>query len=234
MKTLRNLGYFNLLVGFPLFYYSFSLWFLGLIPAGLVFLGLAWAYRHRPFLGAGGQAALGLLPVVATALALAGAATRAARPYRQTVLVPAGYRGLVVIGYGVAQGQPEAWDEDSRLIRVSRQGTAATRFALADQGTIAPENDRFYAVSATGGRQALPTFKAFLTPPPAPTAVGVYHTYLNGGPNVLVSVVARADSMTQYLDTATFTLRPAYSRQARAMAGRLGVGTRLPAGAAAR
>lgn len=221
MKTLRNFGYFNLLVGFALFYYSFFIGYLALLPLGLVFLALAWAYRNRPLLSPGRQAWLGLLPALGITLGLTAAGGWASRPFRQTVLVPAGYRGLVVIGYDAPTGQPKVWDEDGRLIRVSSHGLAVTQFSLADQGDIAPENDTFYTVSATGQRTLLPKFKAFFLPPPLPTTLGVYHTYLDGGPDLMVCVIARADSISHYQDAAGYVLRPTYARRAKAIADSL-------------
>lgn len=221
MKTLRNFGYFNLLVGFPLFYYSFFIGFLWLLPAGLIFVGLGWAYRHRPFLSPGRQAALGLFPALSTSLFVVGAMAWGNRPLRQTVLVPAGYRGLVVIGYDVSHGQPKVWDEGGRLIRVSPQGTAATQFMLAEEGVISGKNDKVYAVTATGKRQRLYEFNAFFLPAPPPTTLGVYHVYTNAGPDLIVCVIARADSISHYIDTASYTLRPAYIRQVKSIADTL-------------
>jgi hypothetical protein len=220
MKTLRNFGYFNLLAGFPLFYYSFFIGYLALLPLGVVFLVLAWAYRHRPFLRPGGQAWLGLLPALSLTLGLASASVWGERPFRQTVLVPAGYRGLVVIGYDAPHGQPEAWDEGGRLIRLSAHGTAATRFTRTDKGIISAENDKFYSLSATGQRRRLPELLDLHLSIP-PSTVGVYHLIPSPEPDLLVCIVARADSLSSYLDTASYSLRPVYVRQMKTIADSL-------------
>lgn len=226
MKTLRNFGYFNLLAGLPISYFMFTSFFAWMVPAGLLMVGLAWFYRTRPFLGPSGQAGLGLFPVLSTLVVYVGLVAWSNRPFRQTVLVPAGYRGLVVVGYGVAGGQPLAWDEDGRLIRLSPQGTAAVQFVYGEDIRGA-EYDKFYEVAANGERSSLPDLRAQF-PRTTPKTVGVVHTYVGGGPEMLVCVVARADSLGYYLEPESNTLQPAYAQRVKTIAATLGVPNQLP------
>jgi hypothetical protein len=218
MKTLRNFGYFNILVSLPLGYFLFTNWYFWLLPAGVVFWLVALIFRDRQLVSSRWQTAIGLLPLVVTTAAIVSATARANQPFRQTILVPAGYRGLVVIGYGIADGQPEAWEDGNRLIRVSSQGTADTQFQPVE-GQRSPEYDKVYSVTATG--QRFPLRELLSQSAPAAGEVGVYHAYLESTPDMLVCVVARTDSVSTFLEPESYTLRPLYVRQAKSMAEKL-------------
>lgn len=218
MKTLRNFGYFNVLASLPLCYFLFTNWYFWLLPAGVVFLIIAFVFRNEPLLSSGWQTAVGLLPVLSTTAVVLGVLVWADRPLRQAVLVPAGYRGVVVIGYGIASGQPQTWEDGQRLIRVSPQGMAAVQTKL-EEGVRSAEADKFYGVAANGQRSYLPELLSQLPPPPG--TVGVYHDYLEGELNTLVCVIARTDSLKYYLQDGSTLLRPAYAQQVKAKSSQL-------------
>ena len=150
MKRLRNIGLYY--IGLTVFSVLLSLWgalmlFIPLLPFGAigiicvvlyVFLKRShknqtskknkWIEKYSGKIDSG----LYLLPF----LFYAAVIWYADRPYRQTVVLPEGYEGVVAVQYDKPNGQPKKWTTGflkiwpSRLIEVDSTGIAETQFTF--------------------------------------------------------------------------------------------------------
>lgn len=52
------------------------------------------------------------------------------RSFKQKILIPKNYEGVVVVGFGLEKSGKAEWDNGYRLIKVNNEGLAATRFTI--------------------------------------------------------------------------------------------------------
>ncbi|WP_158977558.1 hypothetical protein [Cellulophaga sp. L1A9] len=139
MKRLRNTGIYYLIFGILLAVsYVFSnLWPISILGVLLllIFLVLKYFFKEASFIFSWNKRALQLLDVLLIALPFIYVALISWyvwRPYRQTIILPNTYQGIVAVKYNEANGQDEIWTSSffglcgSRLIKVDTSGIART------------------------------------------------------------------------------------------------------------
>ncbi|SDF19317.1 hypothetical protein [Cellulophaga baltica] len=145
MKRLRNTGIYYLIFGILLAVsYVFSnLWPISILGVLLlsIFLVLKYFFKEASFAFSWNKRALQLLDVLLIALPFIYVALISWyvwRPYRQTVILPNNYEGIVAVKYNVVNSQDEIWTSSffglcgSRLIKVDTSGIARTSFKFHD------------------------------------------------------------------------------------------------------
>jgi energy-coupling factor transporter transmembrane protein EcfT len=68
--------------------------------------------------------------IVLPPLSLLGIELYYHRPFKQKIVVPKNYEGVVVVGYGAGNIKKEQWDNGYRLINVDNGGLAKTKFKI--------------------------------------------------------------------------------------------------------
>ncbi|AIY14176.1 hypothetical protein [Cellulophaga baltica] len=145
MKRLRNTGIYYLIFGILLAVsYVFSnLWPISILGVLLlsIFLVLKYFFKEASFAFSWNKRALQLLDILLIALPFIYVALISWyvwRPYRQTVILPNNYEGIVAVKYNVVNSQDEIWTSSffglcgSRLIKVDTSGIARTSFKFHD------------------------------------------------------------------------------------------------------
>ena len=70
--------------------------------------------------------------IVLPPLSLLGIELYYHRPFKQKIVVPENYEGVVVVGYGSERIKKQEWDDGYRLIKVDKHGLGETGFKIPE------------------------------------------------------------------------------------------------------
>jgi hypothetical protein len=75
---------------------------------------------------------ISILLIVLPPLSLLGIELYYHRPFKQKIVVPENYEGVVVVGYGSERIKKQEWDDGYRFIKVDKQGLGETGFKIPE------------------------------------------------------------------------------------------------------
>lgn len=75
---------------------------------------------------------ISILLIVFPPLSLLGIKLYYHRPFKQKIVIPENYEGVVVVGYGSERIKKQEWDDGYRLIKVDKHGLGETGFKISE------------------------------------------------------------------------------------------------------
>lgn len=137
MKFIRNLAIYYIVLGAlcGLTFAFFGFFWIGVV--GLILLAGYYLSKYLfkvdvllPSLPAGLKKFIAILLIALPFITIAGIEFYYHRPFKQIILLPNDYQGLVVVAYDEANAGNNTWQDGYRLLKVDKQGVAKTSFTM--------------------------------------------------------------------------------------------------------